>query len=317
PTATDIDAGDVLTFSITNKPTWATFNTTTGALTGTPRNADVGTTVGILISVSDGTAAVSLPAFNLEVKTALITGISLEGKSFTYDGTAKSLAIKGTLPQGTTVSYTGNGQVNAGTTTVTAVISGGNYLPLTLTATLTILKATQTISFTVPGVLGRDAGKVALDVQSSSGLPVILSLDDPMVATVSGTDLNVLRLGTVRITAVQGGNENYEAASPVTVSVRIENDASAKLPIIVHQAVSPNGDGINEFLMIEGIRDYGDNKVTIFDKNGVVLAEIESYNNRDRVFFGNDHRDGTYYYYIDVKDGNTWKREKGFFVIKR
>lgn len=95
------------------------------------------------------------------------------------------------------------------------------------------------------------------------------------------------------------------------------NDASANLPIIVNKALSPNGDGINEFLIIEGIRDYADNKVTIFDRNGIVLAEIQGYDNRERVFFGNAHRDGTYYYYIDVKDGNNWKREKGFFVIKR
>ncbi|MDP5192102.1 putative Ig domain-containing protein, partial [Rheinheimera baltica] len=66
PTATDAD-DDTLTFSITNKPTWAAFNTTTGALTGTPAAADVGTTTGIVISVSDGSLSAALPAFNLEV----------------------------------------------------------------------------------------------------------------------------------------------------------------------------------------------------------------------------------------------------------
>ncbi|MDP5152082.1 putative Ig domain-containing protein, partial [Rheinheimera baltica] len=66
PTATDAD-DDTLTFSITNKPTWAAFNTTTGALTGTPVAADVGTTTGIVISVSDGSLSVALPAFNIEV----------------------------------------------------------------------------------------------------------------------------------------------------------------------------------------------------------------------------------------------------------
>ncbi|WP_205313747.1 putative Ig domain-containing protein, partial [Rheinheimera maricola] len=63
----DVDAGDTLTFSIVNKPSWAAFNTNTGALTGTPVAADVGTTTGIVISVSDGTLSASLPAFNIEV----------------------------------------------------------------------------------------------------------------------------------------------------------------------------------------------------------------------------------------------------------
>ncbi|MEN8801469.1 MAG: putative Ig domain-containing protein, partial [Thiogranum sp.] len=65
--AEDAD-GDTLTFSIQSAPAWATLDPATGALTGTPTNADVGTTSGILISVSDGNnPAVSLPAFDLTV----------------------------------------------------------------------------------------------------------------------------------------------------------------------------------------------------------------------------------------------------------
>ncbi|WP_193747550.1 Ig-like domain-containing protein [Cellvibrio sp. OA-2007] len=67
PGASDVDVGDTLTFSITNKPTWASFNTATGALTGTPTNADAGISGGIVISLSDGTATVSLPVFEIEV----------------------------------------------------------------------------------------------------------------------------------------------------------------------------------------------------------------------------------------------------------
>ncbi|WP_053094149.1 S-layer family protein [Cellvibrio sp. pealriver] len=67
PTASDIDTADVLTFSITNKPTWASFNTATGALTGTPAGTDSGKTIGIVISVSDGTTSTALPAFDIEV----------------------------------------------------------------------------------------------------------------------------------------------------------------------------------------------------------------------------------------------------------
>ncbi|WP_193907415.1 autotransporter-associated beta strand repeat-containing protein [Cellvibrio polysaccharolyticus] len=67
PTASDIDVGDVLTFSINKTPSWAAFDPATGTLTGTPVKADVGVTTSIVISVSDGTLSASLPAFNLEV----------------------------------------------------------------------------------------------------------------------------------------------------------------------------------------------------------------------------------------------------------
>jgi hypothetical protein len=73
PTASDAD-GDTLTFSIANKPAWAAFNTATGRLQGTPGAGDVGTTSGIVISVSDGKAApVALSAFSVTVQ-AVATG---------------------------------------------------------------------------------------------------------------------------------------------------------------------------------------------------------------------------------------------------
>lgn len=66
PTAMDPD-GQVLTFSITNRPSWAQFDTVTGRLSGTPTGAHVGTYADITISVSDGITSVSLPAFTLTV----------------------------------------------------------------------------------------------------------------------------------------------------------------------------------------------------------------------------------------------------------
>jgi len=64
--ASDPD-GNPLTFSIQNKPVWATFDTNTGTLYGTPDDASVGNHTNILISVSDGEATSSLPAFTITV----------------------------------------------------------------------------------------------------------------------------------------------------------------------------------------------------------------------------------------------------------
>lgn len=66
PTASD-SAGNLLVFSIVNKPAWATFNPGTGALTGTPTNGDVLTTTNIVITVSNGVMSASLPAFSIQV----------------------------------------------------------------------------------------------------------------------------------------------------------------------------------------------------------------------------------------------------------
>lgn len=69
PTGSDPE-GRALTWTIANRPSWASFNTSTGALTGTPTAAQVGTYSGIAISASDGTNRTSLPSFNVAVNAA-------------------------------------------------------------------------------------------------------------------------------------------------------------------------------------------------------------------------------------------------------
>ena len=76
PAAADAD-GDPLSFSITNRPAWATFNPANGALTGTPGIGTVGTYSSITIRVSDGVASTALPAFAITVQQAAMGSATL------------------------------------------------------------------------------------------------------------------------------------------------------------------------------------------------------------------------------------------------
>lgn len=64
--ATDVD-GDALTFSIRNKPSWATFRPGEGRLFGKPDSGDTGWHGNIQVSVSDGQSSTRLPAFAIRV----------------------------------------------------------------------------------------------------------------------------------------------------------------------------------------------------------------------------------------------------------
>jgi hypothetical protein len=66
PTGADAD-GNTLTYSVQNAPSWATFNTSTGRLSGTPTAANAGTYSNIVISASDGSASASLAGFAITV----------------------------------------------------------------------------------------------------------------------------------------------------------------------------------------------------------------------------------------------------------
>ena len=89
PTAADAD-GNTLTYSIANKPAWASFSTSTGQLSGTPSASYVGTYSNITIRVSDGTATASLPAYSISVVAASNGGATLSWTPPTSntDGTA-------------------------------------------------------------------------------------------------------------------------------------------------------------------------------------------------------------------------------------
>ncbi|MBV8144238.1 MAG: hypothetical protein JO184_04455 [Gammaproteobacteria bacterium] len=59
--------GQELTFSVKNKPAWASFSIATGSLYGTPASTDTGTYQGVEISVTNGEMTASLPAFTIAV----------------------------------------------------------------------------------------------------------------------------------------------------------------------------------------------------------------------------------------------------------
>jgi hypothetical protein len=76
PKAT-VAAGKTASFSITSKPSWASFSATTGELSGTPAAANIGTTSNIIISVTDGTTKASLAAFAVAVTQVGTNSVTL------------------------------------------------------------------------------------------------------------------------------------------------------------------------------------------------------------------------------------------------
>lgn len=71
PTASSSET--TITYTIANQPAWATFNSSTGQLTGTPVIADVGTTTNITISASNGVSSASIGPFSIAVTAGSAT----------------------------------------------------------------------------------------------------------------------------------------------------------------------------------------------------------------------------------------------------
>ncbi|QXP60853.1 BspA family leucine-rich repeat surface protein [Olleya sp. HaHaR_3_96] len=95
----------------------------------------------------------------------------------------------------------------------------------------------------------------------------------------------------------------------------------------VKYGFSPDNDGINDFWHIEGIEMNPNNTVTIFNRWGDMVFQIENYNNTTNVFRGIANKktkmgadvlpEGTYFFQFDIDGPHNFDKLKGFVIIKR
>jgi gliding motility-associated-like protein len=106
----------------------------------------------------------------------------------------------------------------------------------------------------------------------------------------------------------------YGMDSTATVYVHV----NAPIPLVIHNVVTPNGDGFNDNWVIEGIEEFPDNSILILNRWGDVIRSFDGYNNKDQVWDGtNKHNDrvpdGTYFYILKIKDVGTYK---GWILVR-
>lgn len=129
---------------------------------------------------------------------------------------------------------------------------------------------------------------------------------------------------------------NYLAqATPKEIFVRINNEScysatsflllSKNCPPTVYNYVSANNDGVNDYLIVDGLRDiFVHFQLSIYNRWGVLIWEGNN-NSEDwrgtatkgiRVN-GNDVPDGTYYYVLDLNDEGYPEPLTGFLYLNR
>jgi hypothetical protein len=172
PTASDPD-GQVLTFRINWKPTWASFSKTTGRLSGTPPRARTWT--GLIITVSDGRISRSLPAFSITATAAtnrppVIGGTPatsvIVGQTYTFTPTAsdpegQALTFRITNKPAWATFSTSTGRLR-GTPTSTQVGTYSNIV-------IAVSDGTTTVSRPAFSIAVRSSGTV----ESPNRAPVI------------------------------------------------------------------------------------------------------------------------------------------------
>ncbi|MEN7548784.1 SBBP repeat-containing protein [Rapidithrix thailandica] len=296
PTATDNTHGKVTVSSD------ASFPVTT-----------LGTTL-ITWSYQDESGNTFTQTQKIVVNPSPLAGVTFSDASYTYDGSERSLVVEG-LPAGASVTYQNNEQTNAGSYTVNAMLDPGvaSCSPVTLTATLTIEKAPQEIIFTeIPDKTIAQNPFQLEATGGSSGLPVIFSIETQPasgVASLTGTTIHIEGAGTVTVTARQEGNENY---LPATAVVHVFEIGSSEL--FLPTLFTPNGDRVNDRLILRGGGNVSSIRFSIFDREGNEVFHSESWEELsqrgwDGTHKGKEQAQGAYVWVLkgQFTDGSSLK----------
>lgn len=128
-----------------------------------------------------------------------------------------------------------------------------------------------------------------------SGGPIILRQGETNTTTFTGT--YVLTAADIDAGLVENQAE-VDALSPDGLQAsdlsddnsNLENDPTI-LPlnackVIIYNAISPNGDGLNDYFKIQGIECYANSYVEIYDRWGVLVYDAQGYNNSTIKFTG-------------------------------
>lgn len=158
--------------------------------------------------------------------------------------------------------------------------------------------------------------------------------------TIKIIDTDIVTFYETENDAIASSNEiinlsTFEAVTtPKTIWVRIENTDgcysitsfqlhSYNCPPIVYNAVSPNGDGLNDFFFIEGLRDiFMDFKLEVYNRWGRLIWTGDNnkpdWDGRVNHAVGDDNSPGaTYYYILYLNDDNYPNPLNGYLYLKR
>lgn len=205
-------------------------------VTFTSSNTNVATVAGNIVTiVGAGTTSITAKqpgtadfgaapdvSRSLVVAKAAATA-TLGGLAQTYNTTPRPVTAT-TVPTGLNVTFTYAGSdtvpTNVGTYAVVGTISENNYSG-SISGTLVVAKADQTITFDAPSTKLVGSGSFALGATANSGLPVTYASATTAVATIAGGNASPVGIGSSIITASQVGSANYNAAPNVTRTLTV------------------------------------------------------------------------------------------------
>ncbi|MEZ5107247.1 MAG: Ig-like domain-containing protein, partial [Draconibacterium sp.] len=130
-------------------------------------------------------------------------------------------------------------------------------------------------------------------------------VDNPSGSTTYTVALQENTMFTVTVTDNESGCQATDSIFIVVKETIDDNMLSIK------NGISPNFDGNNDVWYIEGIENFPDNRVAIFNRWGDKIIEFRNYDNTTVYWDGKNSKgknvpDGTYYYILEIRNVKTY-----------
>lgn len=135
-------------------------------------------------------------------------------------------------------------------------------------------------------------------------------------ASIDSLDAGAYSLQVVVTYSVLGKekNDTLSSAGVTRRSITI-TDVNGPCKIKIFSGVTLNYDGVNDFLYIENIEEYPNNRLTIYNRWGVRLFDEKGYDNSTKIWPAKDADivPSTYFYVLEIGDGS--KPIKGWVEV--
>ncbi len=191
---------------------------------------------------------------------------------------------------------------------------------------------TATVTITVvPNGIVNISSQACNDDSTLIDLLSLLPENTPSTGVwIDSNNSNAIQGNTFNALGLALGNYTFEYKitdqnCPRSILLNMEINDDCKVlacgNVVVHNAFSPNGDGMNDVFKIDSIDDitcYPENNVEIYNRWGILVFETDNYNNTTNAFDGISRGrttvkqsdglpTGTYFYIINYKslDGNN------------
>ncbi len=152
---------------------------------------------------------------------ATLNSKDFNGVSTGTNGTVATTPVAAFTLSGLSIAPGQSFGLSWATTDGTSADNGVAIDDFSISASAVVLQD-QTITFAPLANATYGDSAITLGASASSGLTVSYVSSNTNVATVSGSTLTIVGAGTTNITASQGGNTNYNAATPVVRSLTVD-----------------------------------------------------------------------------------------------